>query len=161
MNKIREIWTKNKILVMLLFILFICFTAIVTVCITFFFGGSDSPYGNRLEDKEKYPITENFKQEYETSLQNDEAITQASLRESGRILYIEINFQSDTTLNVAESKATASLEQISPDILEYYDINFILITPASENSEGYTIMGARNSHGSGIVWNNNTKVESE
>lgn len=161
MNKIREIWAKNNILVVLLFILFICFIAIMVVCVTFFFGGSDSAYGNRLENIEKYPITETFMNEYKTDLENDEAITKASMRVSGRIIYIELDFAVDTTLNVAESKATASLEKISEEMLGYYDINFILITPASDNSEGFTIMGAKNASGTGIVWNNNTKVESE
>ena len=79
----------------------------------------------------------------------------------GRIIYITIDFNVDTSLNDAEAKATSSLTNLSEDILGYYDINFTLKCDKSENSEGFVILGARNVAGSGLVWNNNTPVESE
>ena len=74
---------------------------------------------------------------------------------------IIIDFVGDTSLVEAQSKAAASLEQFSENLLSYYDINFTLTCGSTENSEGFTIMGARNVAGSGLVWNNNTPVESE
>lgn len=161
MNKIKELWKKNKILWVLLSILFICFVAIVIVVITFFFGGSKSVYGSRLDGIDNHPITESFKSEYEAGLEDDELISEVSIKTKGKIVYVAISFIDDTTLVEAQSKATASLEKFSEDILEYYDIQFTLKSGATENSEGFTLMGARNASGSGVVWNNNTKVESE
>lgn len=162
MNKIKEIWEKNKVLIVLLFILLICFIAILLVCITFFFGGSKSPYGDRLDGIDKYPITESFKSEYESSLESDELVIDASFRTKGKVIYVTINFVEDTALVEAESKAAASLEKFDKELLSYYDINFILKCEKSTNSDGFTILGAKNASGSqNIVWNNNTKVESE
>ena len=42
-----------------------------------------------------------------------------------------------------------------------YDIDFILTKEKSENDEGFTIMGAKNVNGSGLVWNNNTPIKDE
>lgn len=161
MNKIKELWGKNKVLIVLGIILIICLVTIICVGVSFFFGGSDTVYGNRLDDIENYPISEEFKNDYIASLLEDEEINDVTIDIRGRIIYISIDFVGDTTLANAKSKAVTSLEKFSDDLLSYYDINLILTSEATENSEGFTIMGAKNVAGSGVVWNNNTPVESD
>lgn len=161
MNKLKNFWGKNKVLIVLGIILIICLIAILTVTISYFFGGSESVYGDRLKDIDKHPIDDAFIDEYVANLQNDELIDKVDFDVRGRIIYVNIDFVGDTSLVEAQSKAAASLESFSEDILSYYDINFVLKCAATENSEGFTIMGARNVAGNGLVWNNNTPVESE
>ena len=161
MDKLKEIWGKYKILIVLGLILIICFIAILFVTVSYFFGSGESVYGDRLEDIEDYPIEDTFVSEYIANLESDEMINSATFDVNGRVIYVTINFVGDTSLVEAQSKAAASLEQFSENLLSYYDINFTLICEATENSEGFTIMGAKNVAGSGIVWNNNTVVESE
>lgn len=161
MNKLKEIWGKNKVLIVLGIILIICFIAILIVTFSFFFGGSESVYGDRLDGIENYPIEDSFIDEYIANLESDEMINSATFDTKGRIIYVTIDFVGDTSLVEAQSKAAASLEQFSEETLSYYDINFTLISESTENSEGFTIMGARNVAGSGLVWNNNTPVERE
>ena len=161
MNKLKEIWGKNKVLIVLGIILIICFIAILIVTFSFFFGGSESVYGDRLDGIENYPIEDSFIDEYIANLESDEMINSATFDTKGRIIYVTIDFVGDTSLVEAQSKAAASLEQFSEETISYYDINFTLTSESTENSEGFTIMGARNVAGSGLVWNNNTPVESE
>ena len=161
MNKLKEIWGKNKVLIVLGIILIICFIAILIVTFSFFFGGSESVYGDRLDGIENYPIEDSFIDEYIANLESDEMINSATFDTKGRIIYVTIDFVGDTSLVEAQSKAAASLEQFSEETLSYYDINFTLTSESTENSEGFTIMGARNVAGSGLVWNNNTPVERE
>ena len=161
MNKLKEIWGKNKVLIVLGIILIICFIAILIVTFSFFFGGSESVYGDRLDGIENYPIEDSFIDEYIANLESDEMINSATFDTKGRIIYVTIDFVGDTSLVEAQSKAAASLEQFSEETLSYYDINFTLTSESTENSEGFTIMGARNVAGSGLVWNNNTPRESE
>ena len=161
MKKLKEFWQKNKVLVVLGGILVICFIAICIVVATYFFGGSDTVYGDRLKDIDKHPITEELKNDYIASLKAEEAVEDISFNSKGRIIYIRLKFVDDYTLVEAESKATASLAKLTENILEYYDLNFTLVSDATENSEGFTIMGAKNTGSDAIVWNNNTKVESE
>ena len=161
MNKLKEIWGKNKVLIVLGIILIICFIAIIVVTVSYFFGGSESVYGDRLDGIEDHPIEDSFVSEYTTNLESDDMIESVEFDTKGRIIYITINFVGDTSLVEAQSKTAASLETFSDDLLSYYDINFTITSEATDNSDGFTLMGARNVAGSGLVWNNNTPVESE
>ena len=161
MNKLKEIWGKNKVLIVLGIILIICFIAIIVVTVSYFFGGSESVYGDRLDGIEDHPIEDSFVSEYTTNLESDDMIESVEFDTKGRIIYITINFVGDTSLVEAQSKTAASLETFSEDLLSYYDINFTSTSEATDNSDGFTLMGARNVAGSGLVWNNNTPVESE
>ena len=161
MKKFKEFWGKNNVLIVLGIILIICFIAILIVTFSYFFGGSESVYGDRLDEIENYPIEDDFISEYIANLENDDLINSVTFDTKGRIIYVIIDFVGDTSLVEAQSKAAASLEQFNENILSYYDIMFTLTCAETENSEGFTIMGARNVAGSGLVWNNNTPVESE
>lgn len=161
MNKIKELWGKNKVLIVLGIILIVCLVTIICVGVSFFFGGSETVYGDRLKDIENYPISEEFKSDYIASLLENEEVSDVTIDIKGRIVYVNIVFVGDTNLANAKSKAVTSLEKFSDELLSYYDINLTLTSKATENSEGFTIMGAKNVAGSGVVWNNNTPVESD
>lgn len=156
MKKIKEIWRNNKVLFVLFIILIICFAAIVTVALSYFVGTEKSPYGNRLDNKVKLPKT--FEKDIEKSLDADEIIKKSDVRLSVRTIYITIEFENNVTLDQAKDKAISCLEFITEEQLEYYDINYILTKEKTEESEGFTIMGARNSFGTGVVWNNNKPI---
>lgn len=162
MDKFKELWGKNKVLIVLGIILVICLIAILCVTVSFFFGGSKSVYGTRLEEIDKYPITDSFKNSFIKNLEEDEKIDKVNFDVKGRVIYLTINFVDDIPLLDAKSKATATLQDFDENILSYYDINYTLYSKETDNSEGFTILGARNVSGTGsLIWNNNTPVESE
>ncbi len=161
MEKLKRFWQKNKILVVLVSILIACFIAICIVVATYFFGGSSSVYGDRLKDIDKHPITTDAQKDFVAALEDEDVVEDVKLNIKGRIVYIRIQYAPDTALDVAESKAMASVESFSKNILEYYDLNYTLVSEKTENSDGFTIMGAKNVNSDKIVWNQNTPVESE
>ena len=161
MKKLKELWGNNKVLIVLGIILIICLIAIITVTFSFFLGGNKGVYGDRLNGIDKHPVTNNIKSEYKTSLESEKSVTKVSLDTKGKIIYIIINFASDTSLEDAKNLAASSIEKLNEDILSFYDIDFTLKCEKSENSEGFTILGAKNVAGSGLIWNNNTPLESE
>ncbi len=161
MKKLKELWGNNKVLIVLGIILIICLIAIIIVTFSFFLGGNKGVYGDRLNGIDKHPVTNNIKSEYVTNLESEKSVTKVSLDTKGKIIYIIINFASDTSLEDAKNLAASSLEKLNEDILSFYDIDFTLKCEKSENSEGFTILGAKNVAGSGLVWNNNTPLESE
>ena len=161
MKKLKEAWGKNKILIVLGIILVACLVAIVIVTFSFFLGGNKDIYGDRLEGIDKYPVTESVKNEYIEALKESKNVTDVSLNIKGKIIYIIIDFAQDTSLDEAKGLAASSIVKLSEDILSFYDINFTLRCEKSENSDGFTILGAKNVAGSGLVWNNNTPLESE
>lgn len=161
MKKLKELWGNNKVLIVLGIILIICLIAIITVTFSFFLGGNKGVYGDRLNGIDKHPVTNNIKSEYKTSLESEKSVTKVSIDTKGKIIYIIINFASDTSLEDAKNLAASSIEKLNEDILSFYDIDFTLKCEKSENSEGFTILGAKNVAGSGLFWNNNTPLESE
>lgn len=161
MKKLKELWGNNKVLIVLGIILIICLIAIIIVTFSFFLGGNKGVYGDRLNGIDKHPVTNNIKSEYKTSLESEKSVTKVSIDTKGKIIYIIINFASDTSLEDAKNLAASSIEKLNEDILSFYDIDFTLKCEKSENSEGFTILGAKNVAGSGLIWNNNTPLESE
>ena len=161
MNKLKELWGNNKVLIILGVILLGCVIAIICVTISFFMSSDNSVYGNRLDDIKNVQISDSTKKEYIEKMKDNEIVSDTKIDVRGKIVYITITFGPDTAILDAESKAAQSLQDISDDILKHYDIMFTLKCAASDNSEGWTILGARNVGGSGLNWNNNTPVESE
>ena len=161
MNKLKELWGNNKVLIILGVILLGCVIAIVCVTFSFFMNSNNSVYGNRLDNIKDVPVTDSDKKVIVEKLEENEMVSNAKVDVRGKIIYITITFASDTTILDAESKAAQSLQDISDEILKLYDVMYTLKCDASENSEGWIILGARNASGSGLNWNNNTPVESE
>ena len=153
----KKIWKENRVLFVLILILIICFIAICSVVLSYFMGSGKSVYGDRLENKVE--IKKEVKEEYLKALEEDKLISSVDFRVSIRTIYVDILFNEDVTLVEAQSKAAASLDNLDEEILSYYDVNFILNKDKTEKDAGFTIMGARNSNGTGISWNNNTVIK--
>lgn len=158
MKKIKNLWAENRVVFVLICILIVCFVAIVVVASSFFLAGHKSNYGDRLINISDYPVTDEFKNSYMESIKENKGVTSVDLRISGRIIYVNIVFDKDVTLNNAKAIAEKSIDLFSEKNLEYYDIEFLLL---SDGENGFAIMGARNVNGSGVIWNNNTALESE
>lgn len=155
----KKFWKENRVLFVLITVLIVCFIAIISVTVSYFVGSHKSVYGDRLVDKVE--IKDEVKEEYLSKLKENELIKEADFRVSIRTIYIDIDFAAESTLVEAESIAASSIENLDEEILSYYDVNFILRKEKTEVDEGFTIMGAKNSNGSGISWNNNTVIEEE
>jgi len=153
----KKIWKENRVLFMLIIVLIICFIAICSVVLSYFVGTHKSIYGDRLENQ--ILVDSGTKKEYLNTIKEESLIKNADFRVGIRTIYIELEFNENATLVEAESKALESLKNIDEEILKYYDINFILKKDKTEKDEGFIIMGAKNSNGTGISWNNNTVTE--
>lgn len=156
MKKLKKLWKNNKFAIVLCTILLVCVCAIGYVAFTYFFGGSDSVYGDRLDGIEDYEITDSIEEELISSIESEEIVNTASLSVSGKIVYISINFVEDTSLTDAQKLAVTSLDLIDGDILSYYDLNYIIYYETDS-----VLMGYKNASNSIIVWNNNTAYEVE
>lgn len=162
MKKLKKIWQENSVLFVLLLILIACVVAMSVVVIKYFVGDSSSKYGDRLEHIEEHPFTDEIKNEIIAKIKEDELVNSANLRASGKTIYVTITFDSKVTLVEAQSKALASVDFFSENVLEFYDLEYMIKADSTENSEGFQIMGSHNVGGTGgIVWNNNTVFKDE
>lgn len=161
MKKIKKIWKENRVLFVLFIILIVCFIAICSVALSYFVGTNKSEYGDRLEDYVK--VSDKEKKAYIDALKEDELVADVKFRVSIRTIYITIKFNKEASLVEAQSKSLASVDNISKEILAYYDINFIIEQDkvAEDPTKGFTLMGSHNLSGEGVVWSNNTEIIEE
>ena len=162
MKKIKKIWQENSVLIVLGIILIACLIAISVVVITYFVGDSSSKYGDRLEGIEDYPFDQDMQDEIIAQIQESDLVEDVTMRVSGKTIYVTITFVPATTLVEGQSVALASLEFFSEDTLSFYDLEYMIQAEATDDAEGFSLIGAKNVSGTGgIVWNNNTEFESE
>ena len=163
MKKIKKIWNENRVLMVLAIIIIICLIVIVCVSLTYFYGSSESEYGDRLDGIDKVKITDKIKSDVVNNLKSEESVYSANLVNKGRMIYITLDFKIGTILDNAKIVAEKVPTLFNEEELAYYDINITINAPASDDNAGFTLMGARNSNGSGtIIWNNLTvKDETE
>ena len=124
----------------------------------FYFGNGGSKYGDRLDGIEAVLIADDKKNEVANSLKEGKNVKDATVTVTGKIIYIRIAFEAGADLETSKSIAVKSLEQFSEDEKKFYDVHFTLVSDKTDNSDGFTIMGAKNVNGTNLVWNNNNAV---
>lgn len=155
MNKIKKIWRENKVLLVLAIVLIICLVVFSGVAIYYFYGSSDSVYGNRLDITKDVSLNKKTLENVFKELEKNETVKTADAKLKGKIVYINIDYLENTKMEDAKLFAESIISLFSEDELGVYDIQFIISVPKSETNDGFTLMGARNASGSGIVvWNN-------
>ena len=106
MQRAKKIWEENKILLILAIILIICLVVLIGVALKYFYGSSNSVYGNRLDITEKIPMKEETLNKVKTSLEEEEKINLVKVDLKGKVVYISIEFLNDTKMDDAKKLAT-------------------------------------------------------
>lgn len=149
----KNLWRNNKIFMILGMILLVCLVAILVVVLTYFIGSRKSKYGDRFTNM-KHVMTSKEQDAYVKVIEASSIVEKVSLRVSNKTLYVGITYKDDAKLDDAKKVVDASLESLSDEIKETYDINYTI------KGNGFnTVMGAKNAHGNGLLWSNNTPVE--
>ena len=151
----KKLWKSNRVVFVLVIILIICFIAICSVALTFFYSKDTNEYGNRLNGIEKHPISSELKSNYKEKLLANESVKSVEFNTKGRIIYVNIKFDENISLDNAKKLVEDNLNLFSEDILSYYDLQFIL------SSDNFTIMASKNVASEKISWNNNTPIKEE
>ena len=148
---------ENKILLVLAIILLICLVIFIGVSVTYFYGSNSDKYGSRLDASKELPLKNELFDDIKTELEKSESVSKVDTNLKGNIVYVNITFNEGTEAEAAKKVADVVPTLFNDDELAVYDLQF---TIKSEGENGFTLMGARNSNGSGlIVWNNNKVQE--
>ncbi len=159
MKKLKRIYTEHRVFAILMSLVIVCFVLIGTVLVQcFYVGGNKDKYGGRLAGIDKVKLSKPFIKDVESKLLSEEIVRKAEVFVTGKIVYINMNFEAPTTLVEAESIAQKSLDYFKDEEKAFYDFLFTLREPSTDVAEGFLISGAKNSNGSGLVWNNNTPI---
>ncbi len=157
----KKMYRENRTLFVLLAIALVCILlSIVLLFKYFYFGNGESKYGNRLDGIQNVTISDDSKNDIKSKIENNKLVSSASVEITGKIVYIKINFNESASLVEAESVAVKSLDNFSDSEKAFYDFDFTLAQAATDKTEGFKIMGAKNVNGSNLVWNNNNATTS-
>lgn len=154
---------ENKTLAVLLIIAVVCIVISIALLFKYFyFGNGGSKYGTRLEGIENVTISDESKNNTIKNLETTEKVEKASMTINGKRIDIKIVFKSDATLTEAQNIALLSLDNFTEEEKAFYDFEFTIKQEASETTEGFLLMGAKNVNGTNLVWvNNNSSTSKE
>lgn len=153
----KKLIKENKILLCLTLIIMVSLVLICVGLISYFYGNNKDPYGDRLRDKNKYPISETINNDIK-SIYKDE-VKKVNVDVKGKIVYVIMDVKDGVSVIDAQGYAVKALDKFKSEELSYYDIQF-MITCEDEKVDKddvkvYPIMGAKKATASQIVWTKN------
>ena len=153
---------ENKTLFILMIVAIVCIVVSILLLFKYFyFGNGGSNYGSRLEGIENVRISDDKKSEVSSKISENNLVDSTTINVTGKRIDIRIVFTEKASLVDAEGIALKSLENFSDEEKAFYDFEFTLKQNATEKTEGFLIMGAKNVNGSNLVWNNNNSTSEE
>lgn len=141
---------NNKILIALILITVIMFSTILIIIFSNLSSGNDE-YGNRLDEIEKYPITDEVINNIKNEISSLEKVESINYNLEGRLINFVIKVEDDLIVSEAKNYSEKILENFSDDIKSYYDIQ-ILIDSNIDESENYPIIGYKHKTSDSLVW---------
>ena len=143
---------KYYLLIGLFILIFLVVVGIIAK--DMFFSNGGDVYGNRLDGIENYKVSDEIKTKVIEELEKNEKVNTASIRIQGKIIYVNIDYTKEVSLDNAKEIATKSLQNFTDDIKKFYDIQYLLTQKEDEESEVFTTMGSKNVTATTIVWIN-------
>lgn len=143
----------SKIILVLIFILVVCFAVIGFLFYKYFYSGtSTTKYGDRLDGIEKYKLSDTLENDIKNVYENTKSVGNVKVNLEGKIIYINIDFKESIKLETAKAEAIKALDKIGEENLKYYDVQYILTYSGEEENNNYPIFGAKSSSSLKVVW---------
>ena len=144
MKKVKGLISRHKVLAI------ICLITIVIIAILSYVFSSvlingNNKYGNRLDGIEEVEISDERISGLEEELEGRDEVSSASVRIQGKIIYINIVFNNDVSLDTAKNIANGTLDSFEDDEESFYDFGFYLTQVGSEDEEGdyFVVTGSK------------------
>lgn len=152
MSKIKGFYQNNRIYCILMAISLFCLALIVSAFVVYFVEQTKTDtYGNRLDGIENVQITDAHKEEIASFIKENDKVESVVINIKGKMIYITTTLK-DGKATDAESIAIKSLEKLTEDEKNFYDINFIF---EKKDDTAFPIMGYKKSNATIISWTKN------
>lgn len=150
---IKDLILRHKLLTIICFLALIVVIILINVFFNMFVGGTGK-YGDRLKGIEEVTISNKDKKEIVDFLEEKDTVEEASVRVQGKIVYINIIFTKDTSLDRAKAVATETLALFEDEEKEYYDFGYFLTQVSAQDSEdtAFIVTGSKNAKLESITW---------
>ena len=137
----------------------ICFVAFVIVVVMFYiffsvFIGNGGKYGDRLDGIEKVEVSKKDLNGVTSFLKEQDGVVEANLRIQGKIIYTNIVFSREVSLERAKEIAGSVLEKFDDDEIKFYDFGYFLTQVEQDGNEdkGFIITGSKSVASDVISW---------
>lgn len=148
LGKIKDLVSRHRILSM------ICLLALVIIIILMYifssiFTSNGNNYGDRLRGIKDVEIAKSKLSSVSDKIKENSEVIKASVRVQGKIVYLDIEFNADTSLDKAKEIANSSLDNFSDKEKKFYDFEYILYQKKDDNT-GFKITGTKGPKTDGI-----------
>ena len=148
LGKIKDLVSRHRILSM------ICLLALVIIIILMYifssiFTSNGNNYGDRLRGIKDVEIAKSKLSSVSDKIKENGEVIKASVRVQGKIIYLDIEFNADTSLDKAKEIANSSLDNFSDKEKKFYDFEYILYQKKDDNT-GFKITGTKGPKTDGI-----------
>jgi len=148
-NYIKE----HKLLCIIAVISFIFLIVIIIGIRNIYFKTDGDVYGNRLDDIKNIKVEKETLKKVEDELLATEKVNEVKTRTQGKIIYIQIDYKEDVSMDQAKEIATKTLLQFSDEQKNEYDFSYTL-TQKNVEETPFPTMGNKHPKNSTIVWVN-------
>jgi hypothetical protein len=114
----------------------------------FFSTDTEAIYGNRLDGIDKVKIGNDKEKQLKDNLK--EGTEKVSMRLAGKIVYISIVVNGDTSLDAAKGLGNKALESFSDEEKAFYD--FQILIQKNSDSKQFPIIGYKQHSRASITW---------
>ena len=152
MRKILNLIKRHIILFILCLLAFIVLIIMLVAFLQMSINTSGK-YGNRLDGIEEVSISKSELKDIENKLEEKDEVVKASVRIQGRIIYFDIYFGKDVSLENAKKICNEMINSFEEDEQKYYDISFIITQDSEEDK--WNASGSKNSESDAISWTKN------
>ena len=145
--------SDSRVLWLLAIILLICFMIMGVLFIKYFYSViNKDKYGDRLSEISNYPLSKTLEEDIRSIYTSDKTIDSVEVNQKGRIIYVNIAFNTAVKVDTAKSLAIKSLDKIGEDNLTYYEVQFILTYTGEEENKNFPLFGSKNANSTKVVW---------
>lgn len=151
-KNLKDLIFRHKLLTLILLLAFIVIIIMFYVFFNVFISGNDK-YGDRLKGIEEVEISSKDQKEVASFLEDKGEVVDASVRIQGKIIYINIVYTKDTSLDKAKEIANETLTKFDEEELSFYDVGYFLTQEETdEENVGFVVTGTKNAKLDTISW---------
>lgn len=143
-----KIMKKHKNAMVGLGVIILIIVAVILVKKVLFVTENTAIYGSRLNGRDNLKISNDTKNKVKESL--SDSSTDVKVRIAGRIIYITIKANNDTSLDAAKELGKKALESFSDPEKKYYDIQILIENDGNQGQ--FPIIGYKHHTRDAIVW---------
>ena len=129
-------------------LLFLVFFIVIFVAPLF----KTNNYGDRLDDIEKYKVTNSMIDKVKDKTMENEGVDKVSYHKEGRILNFIITLDEEKDLDTVKGYANSITDNLNSKIKKYYDIEVFIDT--KKESDIYPVIGYHSKGEEEFTWSN-------